>query len=92
MSDELLTTEMAAKHLSVSTGTLANWRYQSLGPTYVKVGGNVRYRECDLERWMSRREVTPMKTWACCSHSEKERQGYFQISKTIRRQITRDKS
>ena len=33
-----------AEVLGVPQGTLANWRYQGLGPTYVKVGRHVRYR------------------------------------------------
>ena len=57
MQKRLLTTEMAAIGLSMSTNTLANWRYQDIGPTYIKVGGHVRYRECDIERWLSRRAV-----------------------------------
>ncbi|MFI9295360.1 helix-turn-helix domain-containing protein [Streptomyces gardneri] len=45
----LLTTTQAAEYLSVSTGTLANWRYRREGPPFVKAGKSVRYRLKDLE-------------------------------------------
>jgi predicted site-specific integrase-resolvase len=42
--DALLTPREAADVLRVSERTLASWRYQGMGPAYVKVGSAVRYR------------------------------------------------
>jgi hypothetical protein len=36
---------------AVSTGTLANWRSQSKGPPYQKLGSKVRYPIAQLEAW-----------------------------------------
>ncbi|MHC0430674.1 helix-turn-helix transcriptional regulator [Streptomyces sp. O3] len=50
----LLTPKQAATYLSVSPGTLANWRYRNEGPDYVKLGSRcVRYRPTDLELWLT---------------------------------------
>ena len=39
-----VTPEEAAERLGVQPSTLANWRWRGGGPSYVKVGGRVRYR------------------------------------------------
>ena len=39
----------------ISTGTLANWRSQGIGPRYVKLGVRaIGYGQLDLEDWISR--------------------------------------
>ena len=43
-----LTVTEAARALRVSKGTLNQWRHHNRGPAYLKVGGQVRYREEDL--------------------------------------------
>uniref|UniRef100_A0AAU6W289 Helix-turn-helix domain-containing protein n=1 Tax=Pseudomonas phage Touem01 TaxID=3138548 RepID=A0AAU6W289_9VIRU len=41
----------------VSTRTLANWRSQSSGPRYIKIGGRVAYRIEDITKWEDARTV-----------------------------------
>lgn len=47
---------MTADDLSAQTGiperTLAQWRYQKRGPTYLKLEGHVRYRRADVDAWL----------------------------------------
>jgi len=48
----LLTPEQVGAYLDVPLGTLANWRYQGRGPTYLRVGRHVRYRAQDVTEWI----------------------------------------
>lgn len=49
---ELLTPEQAAEYLALSTSTLANWRWKTVGPPFVKIGKRaVRYDRSQLEAW-----------------------------------------
>lgn len=48
-NDPFLTTNEAARFLSLSTKTLEAWRLQRYGPAYVKFGRSVRYRLSSLE-------------------------------------------
>lgn len=50
----LLTSSQVSKYLDVPTSTLANWRYQGRGPTFVRLGGHVRYRASDVTEWINR--------------------------------------
>jgi hypothetical protein len=47
----------AAHYLDMHEGTLANWRVQGIGPTYVRVGSNVRYLKADLDSWLQAQRV-----------------------------------
>ena len=48
----------AAYYLGLrSAGTLCNWRRQGIGPAYVRIGKNIRYRVVDLDNWMTSRRV-----------------------------------
>lgn len=47
-----LTTSEAGSYLSVSSGTLANWRSNGNGPLYRTVGRIVRYNVNDLDAFM----------------------------------------
>ncbi len=49
---QLLTPGDVAAYLGVPTGTLANWRYQGVGPPFVHVGRLVRYRAEDVDTWI----------------------------------------
>ena len=52
MSAELLTPEQAAEYLSLSSQTLAQWRWKTVGPPFVKIGKRaVRYDRSQLEAW-----------------------------------------
>jgi excisionase family DNA binding protein len=60
MSIVLLSPTEAAARLGVSRGTLAIWRhYRRYALAYIKVGRLVRYREQDIERFLSSRRATP---------------------------------
>ncbi|MDA8586726.1 helix-turn-helix domain-containing protein [Rhodobacteraceae bacterium] len=47
-----MTTEAAAGYLSVSPGTMHNWRSKGTGPTYKTVGRIVRYHRDDLDAFL----------------------------------------
>ena len=54
----LLTPEQVADLTGLSTETLAQWRSQRRGIPYVKISRNcVRYRESDLDHWLTERIV-----------------------------------
>jgi excisionase family DNA binding protein len=53
----LLTQREAAAQLRLSQRTLERFRVSGAGPTYVKAGRLVRYREQDLEKWIASRVV-----------------------------------
>jgi excisionase family DNA binding protein len=57
MSTQLLKQSEAAKLLRLSERTLERLRVSGLGPSFVKAGRSVRYRETDLAEWISRRVV-----------------------------------
>jgi predicted DNA-binding transcriptional regulator AlpA len=58
--DQLLSTPEAAAYLHISTKTMENWRWQSRGPDYVKVGRrSVRYQTSDLQQFV-RRGLNPI--------------------------------
>jgi excisionase family DNA binding protein len=54
----LLTQRDAASLLRLSERTLERLRLQGGGPAFVKAGRAVRYRETDLEEWVSARVVS----------------------------------
>ncbi len=49
---EYMSTVQAAEFLGVSKQSLALWRSESKGPTFVRVGNIVRYSRQDLRDWM----------------------------------------
>jgi excisionase family DNA binding protein len=53
----LLTQKEAAIALRLSERTLERLRVSGTGPQYVKTGRLVRYREADLEAWITARIV-----------------------------------
>ena len=53
----LLDPEQAATFLQLSSRTLAKWRSIGRGPAYVKVGRLPRYRQSDLDNYLSRHTV-----------------------------------
>ncbi len=52
MEDELLTPEVLATRLDKTAASLAQWRYQGLGPRFIKAGRLVRYRRSDVHAWL----------------------------------------
>lgn len=53
----LRTTEAAA-YLNVQPATLEQWRWNGRGPTFVKIGRSVRYRQTDLDAFINARVFT----------------------------------
>lgn len=55
----LLTIEQVAEELQVSRGVLAQWRYEGVGPTYVKMSPRqVRYDTADVKAWIDAQKRT----------------------------------
>ena len=52
----LMSTDEAATYLSARPLTLVAWRHKKQGPTYVKIGGHVRYRQSDLDGYIAQNE------------------------------------
>jgi excisionase family DNA binding protein len=52
--DPLLNQNEAARILGVSVRTLERHRIAGSGPRFCRLGRLVRYRECDLDDWVSR--------------------------------------
>jgi hypothetical protein len=42
-----------AEKLGVTVGTLANWRWRSVGPPYYAVGAMIRYADDEIDRWIA---------------------------------------
>jgi hypothetical protein len=57
-----LNQEQLARRWNVSGRTLERWRWRKEGPSYLKVGGRVRYRLDDIESYESRRLYTARAT------------------------------
>ena len=49
----------AARFLGVAVQTLRNWRHQSRGPAYVKMGRSVRYQVDDLVDYLKKKKIDP---------------------------------
>lgn len=62
MTDELLTPDELAAYLKVAVKTLAQWRWQRVGPPHLKAGGHVRYRRSAVEAWLEASEPPPVTT------------------------------
>jgi predicted DNA-binding transcriptional regulator AlpA len=53
-TQQLMTANDLAAELGLGPQTLAQWRWQGVGPAYVKVGQRlVRYRRGDVDTWLS---------------------------------------
>lgn len=53
MGEKLYTGKQLAEYLGSTAATLAHWRYVGRGPKFIKVGSNVRYRESDVDAWLT---------------------------------------
>lgn len=51
-NDRLLTLEEVAGYLQVPVKTLYDWRHRGRGPTGLRVGRYVRYRQADVDAWL----------------------------------------
>ena len=66
MNCEVLTTAEAARYVRLSKPTLERFRRTGEGPLYVKLGGAVRYRRAELDKWLESRLVASTSTSSCC--------------------------
>ena len=58
-SDELLLNgDEAARVLGVRAGTLAQWRFRGIGPSYLRLGGTIVYKRGVLEKYLRDSVVT----------------------------------
>ena len=55
MLEQLYNEKETAKLLSLSIKTLQRYRYTGGGPIYIKLGKSVRYKESDIEKYVSER-------------------------------------
>ena len=55
--EELLTTAKVAEKLGLAEITVRKWRISGRGPRYVRCVGRVRYRQADIEAWVTARTV-----------------------------------
>ena len=56
VNDPLRTPVETGDLLGVKPETLAYWRWRGEGPNYVRVGKRPRYRQSEIDRWVSERE------------------------------------
>jgi len=52
-----MTTPEAARYLGLAVSTLNKWRCLGGGPKFLKLGRAVRYRQADLEAYLSSRQL-----------------------------------
>ena len=58
---KLLDTAEAAVYLRLATQTLAKWRSQGRGPSFVRLGGSVFYRLSELDQFIEAGVTVPEK-------------------------------
>lgn len=56
-----LSPKRAAEYLDCNEGTLAKWRYEGVGPPYLKIGSKVLYRVESLDIYLQDREDATMR-------------------------------
>ncbi len=54
-----MTAEQVTRELPVAKATLAKWRWNGTGPSYVKLGARVMYRRVDLDAWIASNTRSP---------------------------------
>lgn len=63
MADQLITPKQVQDEYGIAAKTLANYRWQGIGPEYVKAHpgqyGRVKYRRSAVEAWLTAATVTP---------------------------------
>lgn len=43
-----------ARHLGISARTVEGWRLRREGPPFARLGGSIRYRLSEVDRWAER--------------------------------------
>lgn len=63
MTDPLLTPAQVEAQYGISRKTLSNYRWQGIGPKYVKAhpgqSGRVKYRRSAVDAWLEASTITP---------------------------------
>ena len=63
MTDQLLSPKQVHAEYGIAPQTLANYRWQGIGPAYVKTNpskyGRVKYRRSAIEAWLNAQTVQP---------------------------------
>ena len=54
--ETFLDTESLSEILSIKPGTLRSWRSLGYGPSWYSLGGLIRYRMTDVEKWFEKRK------------------------------------
>ena len=50
--EPLIDVQQLADYLDVPVKTLYAWRYRGEGPVGFRAGKHLRYRRCDIQRWI----------------------------------------
>ncbi len=58
LTTTVLTVTQAAKYLGLAVSTLNKWRCHGGGPAFIKMGRAVRYKQADLEVYISKHKAT----------------------------------
>jgi hypothetical protein len=59
LANDLAKPPKVASVLEVTVDALTQMRYRGTGPAYTRVGGRIRYRWSDVERYLAEQTVTP---------------------------------
>lgn len=59
--DYLGSTTEAAAYTHHSPRTYIRWRGLGLGPAYVRAGRKIRYRKRDIDAWLAKHRVLPVR-------------------------------
>lgn len=59
--DYLGSTTEAAAYTHHSPRTYIRWRGQGVGPPYVRAGRQIRYRKGDIDLWLAKHRVVPVR-------------------------------
>lgn len=51
--DGLISPHELSDYLNVPLGTLRQWRYLGVGPTALRLRGQVRYQPAEIRRWLA---------------------------------------
>jgi len=60
--EKLLNPKELGEVLGVPLGTIYRWNHRGGGPTPIRVGRHVRYRQADVQAWLDDRQVERPKT------------------------------
>ena len=59
--DPLLKEAEAAKRVNVSISTFRRWRYEGIGPKFIRIGGILRYRQSDVDEFIQKHTIGEVK-------------------------------